>query len=181
MRTAIQLQNRRSRSSALSMPRTLSAKFDSLRMSRTPSSGTPSSTTNSAIAVTIRPASPKVRIRSDEENCRAMNDTPAVAWVSTQAGPTISNALRKAANLLSPTISRSRAAKVSCMLSEKLITMISGVITLRNMLSLKSSQPSAPSASRMAASGGAAAMIMNETRRKKITAIRQPTTKPSAL
>ena len=38
---------------------------------------------------------------------------------------------------LSPAISRSRAAKVSCIESEKLITMISGVITLRNMLRLE--------------------------------------------
>jgi hypothetical protein len=35
----------------------------------------------------------------------------------------------------SPAISRARAAKVSCMESENVITMISGVITLRNMLS----------------------------------------------
>ena len=104
-----------------------------------------------------------------------------MAWVSTQAGPTTRMALRKASRLLSPAISRSRAAKVSCMESEKLITMMSGVITLRNMLSRKSSQPSAPSESRMAISGGAAAMIMNETRRKNRMAIRQPATKPMAL
>ena len=36
------------------------------------------------------------------------------------------------------------------MQSEKLITMMSGVITLRNMLSLKPNQPSVPSASRIA-------------------------------
>ena len=41
------------------------------------------------------------------------------------------------------------------MLSEKLITMISGVMTLRNMLSRKPSQPSAPSANTIAISGGA--------------------------
>ena len=41
------------------------------------------------------------------------------------------------------------------MLSEKLITMMSGVITLRNMLSRKPSQPSAPSDSRIATRGGA--------------------------
>ena len=41
------------------------------------------------------------------------------------------------------------------MLSEKLMTMISGVITFRKMFRRKSSQPSAPSASRMATSGGA--------------------------
>ena len=41
------------------------------------------------------------------------------------------------------------------MLSEKLITMISGVITFRNMLRRKSSQPSVPSANNIAISGGA--------------------------
>jgi hypothetical protein len=120
-------------------------------------------------------------MRSECENINAMNETPAVACVSTQAGPTISSALRKAVTLSSPAISRSRAAKVSCMLSEKLMTMMSGVITFRNMLRRKSSQPSAPSASRMAASGGAAAMIMNDTRRKNRIAIRQPAMKPSEL
>ena len=67
------------------------------------------------------------------------------------------------------------------MLSEKLITMISGVITFRNMLRRKSSQPSAPSASRIAISGGAAATIMNETRRKNRMAMTQPARKPRAL
>ena len=87
--------------------------------------------------VAISPASPKVRIRSELENISAMNEMPAVPWVSTQAGPTTSTALRNAWYLSSPAISRSRAAKVSCMLSEKLITMMSGVITLRNMLRRK--------------------------------------------
>ena len=41
------------------------------------------------------------------------------------------------------------------MLSEKLITMMSGVITLRNMLRRKPSHPSAPSAKTIARSGGA--------------------------
>ena len=76
---------------------------------------------------------------------------------------------------------RSRAANVICMLSEKLMTMISGVITFRNMLSWKPSQPSAPSDSRMAASGGAAAMIMKETRRKNRMAIRQPAARPERV
>ena len=71
-------------------------------------------------------------------------------------------ALRKASRLLSPQISRSRAANVSCMLSEKLMTMMSGVITFRKVLSLKSSQPSVPSARRIAISGGPAAIIMKE-------------------
>ena len=67
------------------------------------------------------------------------------------------------------------------MLSEKLMTMISGVITFRNMFRLNPSQPSTPSAIRMASSGGAAAMIMNDGRRKKMIAIRQPTANPSVL
>ena len=65
--------------------------------------------------------------------------------------------------------------------SAKLMTMMSGVITFKNMFSRKSSQPSAPSASRIAISGGPAAMIMNEMRRKKTMAIRQPAAKPMAL
>src|SRR5262245_36856709 len=115
------------------------------------------------------------------ENCKAMNDTHAVAWVSTQAGPTMRRALRKAVTLSSPASRRSRAAKVSCMLSEKLMTMISGVITFRNIFKLKPNHPSAPSARRMAMSGGPAAIIMNDTRRKNMIAMRQPTTKPSVL
>ena len=59
--------------------------------------------------------------------------------------------------------------------------MMSGVITLRNMLSRKSSQPSVPSASRMAISGGPAATTMKDTRRKNRMAMRQPAAKPTAL
>ena len=110
-----------------------------------------------------------------------MNDIPAVAWVSTQAGPAIRSALRKAVNLSSPASRRSRAAKVSCMLSEKLMTMMSGVITLRKRFSLKFSQPSVPSARRIAIRGGPAAITMKDSRRKNKTAIMQPITKPSAL
>ena len=133
------------------------------------------------MTVAVRPASPKVRIRWELENCSATNESPAVQCVSTQAGPTTRMALRKAVYLSSPASSRSRAAKVSCMESAKLMTMMSGVITLRNILSWKPSQPSAPSASRMAMSGGPAAMIMKETRRKKMMAMRQPAAKPKAL
>ena len=122
-----------------------------------------------------------MRISSDLVNNRAVNDSAAVACVSTQAGPTTRMALRKADNLLSPAISRSRAAKVSCIESEKLITMMSGVMMFRNMFSRKSIQPSAPSASRMAISGGPAATIMNDTRRKNRIAIRHPAPKPTAL
>ena len=81
----------------------------------------------------------------------------------------------------SPAISRSRAAKVSCIESEKLITMISGVITFRNMLRLKPAQPSTPSDSRIASSGGNAATIMNDTLRKNMIAMRQPARMPAML
>ena len=166
MRSATQRQKLRRPSTPMSAPLPPTAKFDSLRISSTPSNGTSDSTASSAITVAIRPASPNVRIASELENCNAMNEIPAVPCVSTQAGPTTSTASRNAVYLSLPAISRSRAANVSCMLSEKLITMISGVITLRNMLRLKLSQPSAPSDNRIAISGGAAAMIMNEMRRK---------------
>src|SRR5207253_8457112 len=59
-------------------------------------------------------ASPNFRIRSESENCRAMNEMPAVPWVSTQAGPTTSTAFLKAVYLSCPAIRRSRAANVSC-------------------------------------------------------------------
>ena len=65
--------------------------------------------------------------------------------------------------------------------SEKLMTMISGVITFRNMFRLKPAQPIPPSASRIAIRGGNAAMIMNETRRKNRIAIRQPASTPATL
>jgi hypothetical protein len=43
--------------------------------------------------VAMKPASPKLRIRSELENCKATKDSAAVAWVRTQAGPTINIAL----------------------------------------------------------------------------------------
>ena len=89
--------------------------------------------------------------------------------------------MRNAETLSSPAISRSRAANVSCIESEKLITMMSGVITFRNMLRLKPNQPSVPSESRMARIGGNAAMTMKEMRRKKTMAIRQPASTPATL
>ena len=95
-----------------------------------------------------------------------MNDIPAAAWVRTQAGPTIRMALRKAVNLSSPAISWSRAAKVSCMLSEKLITMMSGVITLRNMFKRKADPAERARAQRHREQRRPAATIMNDTRRK---------------
>ena len=131
--------------------------------------------------VAASPASPNLRISSESENCSAMKEMPAVPWVSTQAGPTTSTAFLKAVNLSCPAISRSRAAKVSCIESEKLITMMSGVITLRNMLRLKPAQPRLPSASRIAMIGGNAAMIMNDILRKKMIAMMQPARMPRML
>ena len=90
-------------------------------------------------------------------------------------------ALRNAVRLSRPAISWSRAAKVSCMLSEKLITMMSGVITLRNMLRRNPSQPRAPSAKTMASSGRPAATIISVRRRKNSAAITPPSAKPTAL
>ena len=131
--------------------------------------------------VAASPASPNLRISSESENCRAIKEIPAVPWVSTQAGPTTITAFLNAVYLSCPAISRSRAAKVSCIELEKLITMMSGVITLRNMLRLKLAQPRPPSASRMAMIGGKAAMIMNDILRKKMIAMMQPATMPRML
>ncbi len=110
-----------------------------------------------------------------------MNEMPAVPWVSTQAGPTTSTAFLNAVYLSWPAIRRSRAAKVSCIESEKLITMISGVITFRNMLRLKLAHPSTPSASTIAIIGGNAATTMNDHLRKKTIAMMQPARIPRML
>ena len=59
--------------------------------------------------------------------------------------------------------------------------MINGVMTLRKMFSRKSSQPSAPTAMRMAMSGGPAATSMKDTRRKNRIAMTQPAMKPMRL
>ena len=80
-----------------------------------------------------------------------------------------------------PAISRSRAAKVSCIESEKLITMISGVITFKNILRLKLAHPSPPSASMIAIIGGNAATTMNDILRKKMIAMIQPARMPRIL
>ncbi len=45
--------------------------------------------------------------------------------------------------------------------------MISGIMTLRNRLSLKPSQPNSPSDQMMAMTGGKAAMTISDRRRKK--------------
>src|SRR5260370_36164438 len=95
-----------------------------------------------------------------------MNDMPAVPWVSTQGGPTTITAFLNAVYLSWPAIRRSRAANVSCIESEKLITMISGVITFRNMLRLKPAQPRPPSASTIAMIGGAEWMALEDDLRK---------------
>src|SRR6476619_5407409 len=44
----------------------------SLRMRSTPSNGTPIKTATRATATATSPASPKVRMRSDDENCKAI-------------------------------------------------------------------------------------------------------------
>ena len=67
------------------------------------------------------------------------------------------------------------------MLSEKLITMISGVITFRNMLRRNPSHPSAPSANTIASSGGPAATNISDRRRKKSPATTHPSANPTAL
>ncbi len=54
-----------------------------------PSSGMMVRTETRAISVAISPASPKLRMRSEFEKVSATKERPAVAWVSTQAGPTI--------------------------------------------------------------------------------------------
>ena len=59
--------------------------------------------------------------------------------------------------------------------------MMSGVITLRNMLRLKLAHPRPPSASRMAMIGGKAATTMNDILRKKMMAMIQPATIPRML
>ena len=163
MRAATKPQNRRSASTPKSERAIWAANALASRNNRTPRTGMRTRTAASATIVAMKPASPKLRMRSELENCKATKDRAAVAWVRTQAGPTIKIALVKASNLFSPASNRSRVAKVSCILSEKLITMMRGVITLRR----KSSQPSAPSANNIAIRGGPAAMIMKETRRKK--------------
>ena len=96
MRAAIQPQKRRSTFTPKSDSRTFAAKLASLRIRSTPRSGTSISTPRSAMIVARRPASPKVRIRSELENMSAMNEIPAVPCVSTQAGPTTSTAFRNA-------------------------------------------------------------------------------------
>src|SRR5258707_3438548 len=180
MRWAIQPQKERSTSTAESAPFIWAEKLVSRCTSSTPSNGTSVSTATSATTVAMMPASPKVRINSELANSREKKDRPAVACVSTQAGPAMRMASRKASYLLWPAINRSRARYVSCMLSEKLITMISGVITLRKMLRRKSSQPSTPSASRMAVSGGAAANTHDHIHGEDTLAEKTPAHKTTA-
>src|ERR1019366_2552323 len=125
MRAAMNPQNRRNASTPRSEPAAAAAaKSVSLRSKKTPRRGIKINTAASARTVAMTPASPKLRIRSDSEKSKAVKETAAVAWVKTQAGPTIKIAFFKASYLSWPASKRSRVAKVSCMLSEKLITMI---------------------------------------------------------
>ena len=72
-------------------------------------------------------------------------------------------------------------ADTICMLSAKPMTMISGVMTLRNRLSLKPIQPNSPSDHVTASTGGSAATSISDTRLKKIAAISAPKRRPSPL
>ena len=72
-------------------------------------------------------------------------------------------------------------ADTICMLSAKPITMISGVITLRNRLSLKPIQPRSPSDHVTASTGGSAATSISDTRRKNTAAISAPNSSPRPL
>ena len=72
-------------------------------------------------------------------------------------------------------------ADTICMLSAKPMTMMRGVITLRNRLSLNPVQPSSPSDHVTASTGGSAATSISETRRKKMTAISAPNSSPRPL
>jgi hypothetical protein len=74
-----------------------------------------------------------------------------------------------------------RIADTICMLSAKPITMTSGVITLRNRLSLKPRPPSSPSDQSTARTGGTVATSISEIRLKKITAMVAPNSKPNPL
>ena len=78
-------------------PCTLAAKLASLRTSSTPSSGTSDSTAtqrdDGRDQARLAEGADQVGAR---RTCSAMNEMPAVPWVSTQAGPTTSMALRNA-------------------------------------------------------------------------------------
>ena len=131
MRTAIQLQNRRRTSSALSMPLTRATNPASLRMSSTPSSGTPINTATSAIdhrdQAGLAESADQIGLRELQGNERY-----AGGGMGEHAGRTDNEqGIAKGGNLSSPASRRSRAAKVNCMLSEKLMTMMSGVITFK--------------------------------------------------
>ena len=124
---------------------------------------------------------PKVRISPDCEISSAANDSSAVPWASTHAGPTTRTAKRMASALLSPSRRRMRIADTICMLSAKPITITSGVMTLRNRLRRKPSQPRRPSDHSTASTGGRAASSISDTRLKKITAMVAPNSSPRPL
>ena len=124
---------------------------------------------------------PKVRISADCEMSSAANDRSAVPCASTHAGPTTRTANRTASALVSPSRRRIRIADTICMLSANPITMTSGVMTLRNRLSLNPIQPSNPSDHNTASTGGSAASSISETRLKKMTAMMAPNSRPRPL
>jgi len=59
-------------------------------------------------------------------NCRAINEMPAVPWVSTQAGPDHEHGVPERGVFVLTGDQTVARRKVSCIESEKLITMISG-------------------------------------------------------
>ena len=150
-------------------------------MSKTPSNGKMRMTAVNEIKTDKAPAMPKVRIRPDSENSSARNDSKAVPWATTHAGPTTFTANRTASQRVSPSRNLMRIADTICMLSAKPITMISGVMTLRKRLRRNPSQPSSPKDHTTASTGGNAATSINETRRKKMAAMIAPNIRPRPL
>ena len=126
----------------------------------------------------MSPASPKVRIRSDCENSSATKESPAVAWVSTQAGPTTRIASRNACDLA---LARDQAvARGEGQLHA--VGKADDHDQRRHHIQ-EHVQPEVEPAERAERQQDGeqrrpAAMIMKETRRKKTMAIRQPATKP---
>ena len=146
-----------------------------------PISGSTSITATKEMQTASPPAKPNVRISADCENSRAPNDSSAVACASTHAGPTTRTANRTASPLVSPSRRRMRMAETICMLSAKPITITSGVMTLRNRLSLIPSRPRRPSDHSTASTGGSAASSISDTRLKKMTAMMAPNSRPRPL
>ena len=139
-------------------------------------------TATNEMNVEIAPASPNVRISPESDSSKRAERQKRRA-VRKDAGRARRRERRTAlpATRSSPSRSRMRIADTICMLSAKPITMTSGVMTLRNRLSLKPIQPSRPSDQSTASTGGSAATSISEKRRKKIAAIAAPNSRPRPL